>query len=83
MTIIIGLIVGGLWGRSWIDAAIKSLITGAGLGFLVYFLLSPETIALLLKRDANWVVGLGLQLVFVVTGALLGFGFRQAVRKRN
>ena len=80
MMIMIGLIVGGLWGRSWLDAVVKSLIAGAALGVLVYLLLSPEMIALLIQGNASWAVGLASHLGFLLVGALLGFGLRKLVR---
>jgi len=83
MTIMVGLIVGGLWGRSWIDALIKSAGVGLLLGGLVYFVLSPDTIAILLKRDVSWTVGLGTQVGFLLLGALLGFALRKAMKKSD
>jgi len=79
----IGLIVGGLWGRSWIDALIKSAGVGILLGGLIYTFLSPETISLLLSRNVNWMVGLGTQIGFLLIGALLGFALRKAVAKKS
>ena len=80
MMIMIGLIVGGLWGRSWLDAVVKSLLAGAALGVLVYLLLSPEMIEIFLKGNASWLVGLASHLGFLLVGALLGFALRKAVR---
>ena len=78
MTIMIGLIIGGLWGRSWLDALIKSAGVGMVLAGALYYFLSPETIAILVKRDVSWTVGLGTQIGFLLVGAVLGFWIRKA-----
>ena len=78
MTIMVGLIVGGLWGRSLLDAILKSTGVGLILGGLIYYFLSPEMIEVLGKRDASWAVGIGTQVGFLLVGAALGFMIRKA-----
>ncbi len=83
MTLMIGLIVGGLWGRSWLDAAVKALGIGVLLGLALYALMGADFLALLQGGYANRFAGAGLHAGFLLAGALAGFALRKAMKERK
>lgn len=78
MTLVLGLLVGGFMGQSWIDAILKTLVFGTGLFILIYFMITPQQIELLLSNGGNIYVGIGLQYLFLLLGAILGFALRKS-----